>query len=203
MVAVMVQEAANKANSVTGGADGLQGVTIAPVFGIFRFDLFGHTAYFYSLAVLFLGWLVVRAIVYSPFGRSLTGIRENVARMHAIGSPVLRRRVTAYAIAGALSGLAGGLLAQTTQFVALEVLSFDRSGAVVIMLILGGVGRLYGAFVGAPLYMLAQDQLSELDPAYWFFWIGLFLVIVVMAARGGVLGICDKLLTLLRMRGRP
>ncbi len=203
MVAVMVQEAANKANAITGGADGLQGVTIAPIIGLFRFDIFGRTAYVYALAVLFLVWLLVRAMVHSPFGRSLTGIRENVARMHAIGSPVMRRRVTAYTIAAALAGVAGALLAQTTQFVALEVLSIERSGAVLIMLTLGGVGRLYGAFVGAPLYMLAQDQLAALDPAYWYFWIGLILVVVVMTARGGVLGICDKLLALARATGRP
>ncbi|HEX6843066.1 MAG TPA: branched-chain amino acid ABC transporter permease, partial [Stellaceae bacterium] len=148
VIAVMLQEAANKAGSVTGGADGLQGMNVSPVLSLFRFDLYGRVAYLYSLAVLFLGWLAARRLVHSPFGRSLTGIRENEARMHAIGSPVFRRRLTIYVIAAALAGIAGALLAQTTQFVALEVLSFERSGAVLIMLILGGVGRLYGAFIG-------------------------------------------------------
>jgi branched-chain amino acid transport system permease protein len=196
MITVMVQEAANKATSITGGADGLQGINIAPVLGLFRFDIFGRTAYLYSLAVLFIGWLAIRMVVHSPFGRSLTGIRENVARMHAIGSPVRQRQIVAYTIAAALSGIAGALLTQTTQFVALEVLSFGRSGSVLIMLILGGVGRLYGAFVGAPLYMLAQDRLAAVDPAYWFLPIGILLVAVVMLARGGVLGIYDRLLAL-------
>jgi branched-chain amino acid transport system permease protein len=193
VVGALLGEAANKAGSITGGADGLQGITIAPILGLFRFDLFGRTGYLYALAVLFLCWLLARAMVHSPFGRSLIGIRENVARMHAIGTPVMRRLVTAYAIAAALSGVAGALLAQTTQFVALETLSFERSGSVVIMLVLGGVGRLYGAFIGAPFYMLAQDRLAELDPAYWFFWIGLLLVVVVMLARGGVLGVWDRI----------
>jgi len=201
MISVMLQEAANKAGSITGGADGLQGIAIAPVLGHFRFDIFGRTAYLYSLAVLFLGWLLVRAIVHSPFGRSLTGIRENVARMHAIGAPVRRRQIIAYTIAAALSGVAGALLTQTTQFVALEVLGFGRSGSVLIMLILGGVGRLYGAFLGAPLYMLAQDRLAELDPAYWYLPIGLLLIAVVMLARGGLLGLCDRALALARRRG--
>ncbi|HUN47381.1 MAG TPA: branched-chain amino acid ABC transporter permease, partial [Stellaceae bacterium] len=202
MITVMVQEAANKAGAITGGADGLQGITIAPVLGLFRFDIFGRTAYLYRLAVLFLGWLAIRAIVHSPFGRSLTGIRENVARMHAIGSPVRHRQLIAYTVAAALSGVAGALLTQTTQFVALEVLGFGRSGSVLIMLILGGVGRLYGAFIGAPLYMLAQDRLAALDPAYWFLPIGILLVAVVMLARGGILGLYDRALALARRRSR-
>jgi len=203
VVSVMISEAANKAGKLTGGADGLQGVTIAPVLGLFRFDIFGRTAYIYTAILLAIAWLAVRAIIHSPFGRSLTGIRENVARMHAIGSPVLRRRMTAYTIAAALSGVAGALSAQTTQFVGLEVLSFERSGAVLIMLILGGPGRLYGAFVGVPLYMIAQDQLAALDPAYWFFWIGLLLIVVVMVARGGVLGLIDRAVAPLGWGRRP
>jgi len=192
MIAVMLQEAANKAGGITGGADGLQGMIVAPVLDLFRFDLYGRTAYLYCLAVLFLGWLAARRIVHSPFGRSLTGIRESEARMHAIGSPVFRRRLTIYAVAAALAGVAGALLAQTTQFVALEVLSFERSGAVLIMLILGGVGRLYGAFIGVPLYMILQDRFAQADPVYWDFWIGLLLIIVVVFARGGVLGLAER-----------
>jgi branched-chain amino acid transport system permease protein len=186
VIAVMVQEAANKAGSITGGADGLQGMNVAPVLDLFRFGLYAQTAYLYSLAVLFLGWLAARRIVHSPFGRTLTGIRENEARMHAIGSPVFRRRLTIYAIAAALAGIAGALLAQTTQFVALEVLSFERSGAVLIMLILGGVGWLYGAFIGVVLYMVLQNEIAQRDPVYWDFWIGALLIVVVFA-RSGVL----------------
>lgn len=190
-VVSMLGEAANKAGRITGGADGLQGITLDPLLGLFRFDMFGRTAYLYCAVVLFIVWAVVRILVHSPFGRSLTGLRENNARMHAIGAPVHARLVRAYAIGGALAGIAGALQAQTTQFVALNVISFDLSGAVLIMLILGGVGRLYGAFVGAPLYLVAQDMLSRMDPIYWFFWVGLLLVLVVMFARGGVLGIVD------------
>jgi branched-chain amino acid transport system permease protein len=193
VVAELLQEAANRLGWLTGGADGLQGITIAPVLGLFRFDMFGRTAYLYCLVVLFLAWALARLIIHSPFGRSLIGIRENVTRMHAIGSPVFRRRLRIYAISAALAGIAGALLTQTTQFVALQVLSFQLSGSVLVMLILGGVGRLYGAFIGAPLYMIAQDQLARDDPAYWLFWIGLLLVAVVMFARGGVLGTVDRL----------
>jgi branched-chain amino acid transport system permease protein len=193
MVAAMLHEAANKANSITGGADGLQGMEVKPVFGLFRFDLYGKTAYLYCLGVLFIGWIIVRRIVYSPFGRSLTGIRENEARMHAIGTPVFRRRLTAYSISAALAGVSGALIAQTTQFVAVDAYGFERSGNILIMLLLGGIGRLYGAFIGVPLYMIAQDQFAEIDPVYWYFWIGLLLVLVVLFARGGALGTLERL----------
>jgi branched-chain amino acid transport system permease protein len=192
VVATMVSEAANKASFITGGDDGLQGMEVWPVFRQFRFDLFGHTGYFYCLTVLFLCWLVARHVVHSPFGRSLTGIRENVRRMHAIGAPVARRRLVIYTISAALAGISGALLAQTTQFVSLSFLSLERSGTVLIMLIIGGVGRLYGAFIGVPLYMIAQNRFSEIDPVYWYFWIGLMMILVVVFARGGLLGLFDR-----------
>src|SRR6516162_6666871 len=192
VVATLLHEAANKASSITGGDDGLQGMEVWPIFGWFRFDLFGRTAYFYCLAVLFLCWLIARQIVHSPFGRSLTGIRENVRRMHAIGAPVARRRLVIYTISAVLAGISGALIAQTTQFASLSFLSLERSGNILIMLIIGGVGRLYGAFMGVPLFMIAQDRFSAIDPVYWYFWIGLLMVLLVVFARGGVLGLFDR-----------
>jgi branched-chain amino acid transport system permease protein len=201
VVAQMLQETANKMGWLTGGADGLQGITIQPVLGLFRFDMFGRTAYLYGLAVLFVGWIVARIIVHSPFGRSLTGIRENLTRMQAIGSPVFRRKLAIYVVSAALAGVAGAVLTQTTQFVGLQVLGFEMSAVVIIMLILGGIGRLYGAFIGAPLYMIAQDQLAKDDPVNWLFWIGLLLLLVVLFARGGILGLVDRFLPGRRPRG--
>jgi len=192
-ISTLFHEAANKASSITGGDDGLQGMEVWPILGVFRFDLFGQTAYFYCLIVLFVCWLAARRIVHSPFGRSLVGIRENVLRMHAIGAPVRRRRLVIYTISAAFAGLAGALIAQTTQFVGLGFLGLERSGTVLIMLIIGGVGRLYGAFVGVPLYMIAQDRFSEVEPVYWYFWIGLLMVLVVVFARGGIFGLVDRL----------
>lgn len=202
VVCVMLQEAANKMTSITGGADGLQGMDVSPVLGIFDFDLYGKTAYCYALVVLFLGWAVARTIVHSPFGRSLTGIRENVTRMHAIGTPVFFRLLTIYTISAMMAGAAGALIAETTQLVALNALSIDLSGYILVMVIFGGVGRLYGAFVGVPLYMIAQDRFSEIDPTYWYFWIGLLLVLIVAFARGGVLGLGEVLLRRLDRRRR-
>lgn len=202
VIVLAFNEAANRMGWLTGGADGLSGIEMWPIFNLFRFDLYGRTGYVYALVVLFLAWIFARRIVHSPFGRSLTGIRENVTRMHAIGVPVRTRQVTIYAIAAALAGIAGGLLAQTTQSVALTVMTFERSGAILIMLVLGGVGRLYGAFVGVPVYMIAQDNLARLDPVYWYFWVGLMLVVVVLFARGGILGIVDRVRDLI-VRRRP
>jgi branched-chain amino acid transport system permease protein len=192
-IAAVCLEIAHKATSVTGGADGLSGITIAPIFGAFRFDLFGRTAYLWCLALLFAGWWVTRKIIYSPFGATLCGIRENIVRMHAIGVPVYRRLLTAYAISAVLAGLAGALLAETNQFVGLNVLGFEPSGELMVMLILGGVGRLYGAFVGPLVYLIAQDFLAKQFPEYWYFGIGLMLVLVVLFARGGILGIADAM----------
>jgi branched-chain amino acid transport system permease protein len=193
VVAMTLYEAANKAGRWTGGDDGLSGMDVWPILGLFRFDMFGRTAYLYCLVVLLLGWLAARAIVHSPFGRSLTGARENIARMHAIGAPVERRRLIIYTISAALAGASGALIAQTTSFVGLTSLSLERSGNALIMLIIGGVGRLYGAFIGVPLFMIAQDRFSAIDPIYWYFWLGLLMVLVVVFARGGVLGLFERL----------
>ena len=193
VVASMLYEAVNKASWLTGGDDGLQGMQVWPIFGRYPFDLFGRTAYCYCLVVLFLGWLMARRVVHSPFGRSLVGMRENIRRMHAIGAPVARRRLVVYIFSAALAGISGALIAQTTGFVGLTFLGLDRSGTVLIMLIIGGVGRLYGAFIGVPLYMIAQDRFSTIDPVYWYFWIGLLMVLLVVFARGGVLGLAERL----------
>ncbi len=200
VVAAMLYEIANKAHAWTGGADGLSGMVVWPVFGLFKFDMFGRVAYLYCLAVAFLCWLAMRTIVHSAFGRSLMGLRENLVKMHAVGTPVARRKLMAYTMAAALAGISGALIAQTTAFVALGTLSLERSGSILIMLIIGGVGKLYGAFIGVPLYMLAQDRFATIDPVFWYFWIGLFMVLMVVFARGGVLGVLSALAT--RIRGR-
>jgi branched-chain amino acid transport system permease protein len=136
-------------------------------------------------------YYVVRRIVYSPFGQALTGIRENVRRMHAIGSPVHRRLVTVYTIAAGIAGVAGALFTQTNAYVTLTVFDFDNSAKVMVMLILGGTGRLYGAFIGAVVYMVLEDKLSKLSPTFWQFGIGLLLVLAVLFARRGLLGLIE------------
>lgn len=195
-ITAILLEVANKMSSLTGGADGLSGVVVDPILGLFRFDIFGKTAFLYCLAVLFLGWYVVRRIIYSPYGAMLTGIRENAARMHAIGAPVYWRLVLIYTISATLAGIAGALLTQVNQFVGLNVLGLEPSGDLLVMLILGGVGRLYGAFIGPVVYLIAQDYLAKQYPEYWYFGIGALLITVVLFAPGGILGLMDRIKSL-------
>ncbi|WHZ09584.1 MAG: ABC transporter, permease protein 2 (cluster 4, leucine/isoleucine/valine/benzoate) [Burkholderiaceae bacterium] len=202
-IGLMLFEGANKATDITGGVDGLQGIASGKVLGLFAFDLFGKTAYWYSLIVLFVLFVLLRRIVASPFGLSLTGIREGGKRMPAIGADVPRRLTAAFTLGAAIAGVAGALLAQTTQFVGLDTLGFARSADLLIMLVLGGTGRLYGALVGAALFMLAQSTISDLNPVYWQFWLGLLLVAIVLFARGGILGGLERLLGKLRSAREP
>lgn len=189
--AIMLQETGNLRSDISGGYDGLPGLTISPLFGKFDYDLYGHVNYLYVLGVLAVVFYFVRRIVYSPFGQALTGIRENVRRMHAIGSPVHRRLVTVYTIAAAIAGIAGALFTQTNAYVTLTVFDFDNSAKVMVMLILGGTGRLYGAFAGAVVYMVMEDYFSKLSPTFWQFGIGLLLVLAVLFARRGLLGLIE------------
>lgn len=184
---LLAHELANAMSWLTGGTDGLQGVNTWPVLG-FEFDLWGYTAYAYALIVLFLCFLLCRRIVNSSFGLALRGVRENVRRMPAIGSGYKGHLRTVYAISAGLAGVAGALLTQTTNTVSLDTLSFQRSADVVVMLILGGTGRLYGAILGAIIFMIARDQLSGMNPQYWYFWIGILLMLVVLFMPRGILG---------------
>jgi branched-chain amino acid transport system permease protein len=192
-IAMLLYEAANKAGAVTGGVDGLSGMVVWKLLGLFEFDLEGKTAWAYSFVVLLLVFALLRRVVDSPFGLSLKGIRENPLRMAAQGADVRRRLTAVVTLSAGLAGIAGALLAQTTQFVGLDVLGMNRSAELLIILVLGGTGRLYGALVGAAVYMVAHELLSSLDPAYWQFWIGLLLVAIVLFARGGILGGVDRL----------
>ncbi len=189
--AAMLQESGNLRSDITGGYDGLPGLMYDPLLGHFQYDLYGHVNYIYVLVVLAIVFYFVRRIVYSPFGQALTGIRENVQRMHAIGSPVHRRLVTVYAISAAIAGIAGALFTQTNAYVTLTVFDFDNSAKVMVMLIVGGTGRLYGAFIGAVVYMFMEDYFSKLSPTFWQFGIGLMLVLVVLFARRGLLGVVE------------
>lgn len=181
--ALLLLELANKLDWLTGGADGLQGVVLGPVLGLFEFDLYGRTAAWYSLAIVLVLFLLMRRLVHSPFGATLKAIRDNRLRAMAIGIPVASRLVTIYTLAAAVAGAAGALLAQTTGFASLDVLAFDRSADVLLMLVIGGVGWLYGGVVGAIVFKLLQNWLSAVTPQYWMFWIGLILVLLVLVGR--------------------
>lgn len=187
-VSLMLFEAANKLTGITGGMDGLQGIEMKPVLGLFAFDLYGKTAYVYSVAVLFALFWIARRIVHSPFGLSLHGIRQNALRMPALGAPVNARLIGIYTLGAGYAGIAGALLTQTTQFVSIDVLSFSRSAELLLILVLGGTGSLYGALLGAIVFMTARHLFSSINPQYWEFWMGLLLIFVVLFARGGIMG---------------
>ena len=182
-VSLMLGEVANRYSDITGGADGLQGVDIAPILGRFNFDLYGHNGYVYCLIVLFVCFVIGRRIVYSPFGLSLRAIKGNVLRASAIGIPNKWRLVSIYTVSAFFAGIAGALLTQTTAFCSLDVFSLERSADLLLVLIIGGTGYLYGGLIGAVIYKLLQDWISDLTPQYWQFWIGLVLVVIVLVGR--------------------
>jgi branched-chain amino acid transport system permease protein len=190
----LLEEAANLGAEYTGGFDGLPGMVIPPLFGVFEFNpLFPRVQYLYVLGVLFVCFAFVRTLVYSPFGQSLTGIRENTLRMHAVGAPVRARLVVCYTISAAIAGIAGALWAQSNAYVNLSTLGLDRAATVLIILVLGGYGRLYGAFVGAVAYMALSHFLSKYFPTAWQLGLGLLLVVIALFARNGILGIFETL----------
>jgi branched-chain amino acid transport system permease protein len=182
-VSLVLREIANQMGWLTGGADGLQGVTLEPILGVFAFDIAGHVAYVYSLVVLFVLFLLARRIVNSPFGLSLRSVRGNPLRASAIGISVNGRLIGIYTLSAGYAGIAGALLTQTTQFVSLDVFSLERSADVLLVLTIGGLGYLYGGLIGAVVFKLMQDYLAAITPQYWQFWIGLVLVLIVLVGR--------------------
>lgn len=182
-VAAILTELANKLDWLTGGSDGLQGVLMGPLLGKFEFDLSGKTAAWYSLSVLLVVFLLARRLIHSPFGATLKAVRDNRLRAMAIGIPVSSRLAVSYTIAAGAAGAAGVLMAQTTGFASLEVFALERSADVMLMLVIGGIGWLYGGVLGAVIFKLLHDVISAITPQYWTFWIGLFLVVLVLVGR--------------------
>jgi branched-chain amino acid transport system permease protein len=181
--ALILLELANKFSDLTGGADGLQGVIMGPLLGRFEFDLMGQTSAWYSLAVLWVLFVLARRLVHAPLGATLKAIRDNRLRAMAIGIPVTARLVVVYTVAAGIAGAAGALMAQTTGFASLDVFAMDRSADVMLMLVIGGVGWLYGGIAGAVAFKLMYDVIANITPQYWTFWMGLFLVVLVLVGR--------------------
>ncbi|MDC7784090.1 branched-chain amino acid ABC transporter permease [Rhodoplanes sp. TEM] len=190
-IGMMLFEAANKATDLTGGVDGLQGIEMTPILGLWSFDLWGKTAYVYAVVVLLVLFLVARRIVHSPFGLSLRALHMNPARMPALGVSVDARLAAAWVLGATYAGIAGALLTQTTQFVSIDVLGFERSAEILLILVLGGAGRLYGALIGTIVFVTLHHVLAGIDPEYWQMWIGLVLIGIVLFARNGIMGAID------------
>ena len=182
-VALLLLELANKLDWLTGGSDGLQGVMMGPLLGRFEFDLYGQTAAWYSLTVLLVLFVLARRWVQSPWGATLMAVRDNPLRAAAIGISVPSRLAVVYTLAAGVAGAAGALLAQTTGFASLDVFALERSADAVLMLVIGGVGWLYGGVLGAVVFKLLHDVISSITPQYWTFWMGLFLVVLMLVGR--------------------
>jgi branched-chain amino acid transport system permease protein len=182
-ISLLLEALAERYSDITGGTDGLQGVELAPVLGLFSFDLFGKTGFFYSLAVLFILFLAARRIVHSPFGLSLRAIKNNPLRAGAVGVPVNRRLIAVYTLAAFYAGIAGALFTQTTALASLDVFAVERSADLMLVLVIGGTGYLYGGLIGAVIFKILQELFSTLTPQYWQFWIGLVFVLIVLVGR--------------------
>ena len=182
-IALLLEALAERYSDITGGTDGLQGIEMQPILGLFAFDMFGKTGFFYSLAVLFLMFLLARRIVHSPFGLSLRAIRNNPLRAAAIGIPVKARLIAIYTVAAFYAGMAGALFTQTTALASLDVFAFEKSADLILVLVIGGTGYLYGGLLGAVVFRMLQELFSTITPQYWLFWIGLVLVVIVLVGR--------------------
>ncbi|HET7889757.1 MAG TPA: branched-chain amino acid ABC transporter permease [Bradyrhizobium sp.] len=182
-IALLLEALAERYSNITGGTDGLQGIEMAPILGLFSFDIFGKVGFFYALIVLFVLFLVARRVVHSPFGLSLRAIKNNPLRAAAVGVPVNRRLIAVYTLASFYAGIAGALFTQTTQLASLDVFAFERSADLMLVLVIGGTGYLYGGLIGAVVFKMLQEFFSTITPQYWQFWIGLVLVLIVLIGR--------------------
>ena len=195
-VAQVLQEIANKA-PITGGADGLRGIRMDPILGVFEFDFIGQAGFIYASTVLIIVVIFLIVLYGSPFGLMARGIHESPERMRAIGAPVRQRLVIIYTIGGGIAGFAGALSAQITELVSLEVFAFALSAEAVIMLILGGMGRIYGALLGTLIFMVVHHKAAAVDPFNWLFFIGVLVLGVVLFAPKGLLSVPTVLRQLL------
>jgi branched-chain amino acid transport system permease protein len=170
-----------------GGDDGITLKVRSTLFGmpVFASD---RALYYIALAFLAGSYVLLRAVVYSRFGRVFRGARENPTRMATIGYDVFRYQRVGYVIAGCLGGLAGFLLANTAEFVSPAYMSWQRSGELIIMVIFGGIGTLHGAIVGAAAYLLLEEWLAGFTEN-WKLIFGPLLVLIVLFARGGLVGL--------------
>ncbi|MFC7395746.1 branched-chain amino acid ABC transporter permease [Chelatococcus sp. GCM10030263] len=198
----LAREGANKASFLTGGSDGLSGVAPGPVLGLFQFDIFGRTGFVLGILLLALVFAVLARFVRSPFGLLCRGIKEDPARIEAMGRAPYPALIKMYAVSGAIAGLGGALLAVSTGVVGLDSVSFDRSAEALVMLVLGGIGTLWGALVGTVVFQIVEHIVSAENPFHWLTLMGLLLIAVVLFLPGGLQASVGEVARLLRGR-RP
>ncbi len=193
----LLHEAANKASSITGGSDGLSGMSPAPLFGIFEFDLWGRSAYLFGLGLLLIVFAVLRFVTRSPFGMVCRGLKEDPLRISALGIYAFPVLLKMFVISGAVAGMGGALAAIATQVVGLDSVSFEISANALVMLVLGGIGHLYGALIGTVIFMALEHVVAAINPFHWMTLVGAVLIAIVLFAPRGLSGTLDELARLL------
>lgn len=191
-VAQVFLEIANKAVWLTGGDDGFTNYEVKPLFGMFEFDMFGHTSYWYAAVILVLVYIVMERIVQSDFGLVARAIKADAGRLETLGGNARPHLMKVYCLSGAVAGIAGAINAQTAAVVSLDSLGFMVSINVLIMVVLGGTHRLYGAIVGATVFLGIQHFASNINPHHWLFVIGALLLIVMTVMPGGLIGLAKR-----------
>lgn len=193
----LLHEAANKASSITGGSDGLSGMSPAPLFGLFEFDLWGRSAYLFGLGLLLIVFAVLRFVTRSPFGMVCRGLKEDPLRISALGIYAFPVLLKMFIISGAVAGMGGALAAIATQVVGLDSVSFEISANALVMLVLGGIGHLYGALIGTVIFMALEHIVAAINPFHWMTLVGAVLIAIVLFAPRGLSGTLDELARLL------
>ncbi|KZD22470.1 branched-chain amino acid ABC transporter permease [Tardiphaga robiniae] len=186
-VGQLVAALANKLSWLTGGSDGLSGITPGKVFGIFNFDMYSRTAFLFSLGVLVIVFVLLQRFVRSPFGLMCRGIKDDDLRARMIGVSIYPRLVVMYGVAGAVAGIGGALTAISTGVVGLDSVSFERSAEVLVMLVLGGAGHLWGALAGTVIFMIFEHIVAAANPFHWMTLVGLLLILIVVFAPRGLI----------------
>ncbi|CAM3628354.1 branched-chain amino acid ABC transporter permease [Polaromonas hydrogenivorans] len=189
-------------NKALGGSDGLY-INFRPsaaLFGWVPFDLDGkRTLYYFTLAAMLLVYAFLRRLLWSPFGRALAGIRVNEHRMRAMGFYTFGYKLTAFTLAGGLAGLAGYLWGTQTGYINPELMGFQMSAHTIMMVVLGGMGNIAGAMVGAFTFEYLLHVFKDLPQVgsvnlgkHWQLWMGLFIVLLVTFAPRGLLGLAER-----------
>jgi len=193
----LLHEAANKASSITGGSDGLSGMSPAPLFGLFEFDLWGRSAYLFGLGLLLIVFAILRFVTRSPFGMICRGLKEDPLRISALGIYAFPVLLKMFVISGTVAGMGGALAAIATQVVGLDSVSFEVSANALVMLVLGGIGHLYGALIGTMIFMALEHIVAAINPFHWMTLVGAVLIAIVLFAPRGLSGTLDELARLL------
>ena len=199
-VGQLVAALANKLQWLTGGSDGLSGIAPGKVFGIYHFDMYSRTAFLFSLAALVIVFVALTRFSRSPFGLMCRAIKDDDLRAKMIGVAIYPRLVIMYGVSGAVAGVGGALTAISTGVVGLDSVSFERSAEVLVMLVLGGAGHLWGALAGTVIFMIFEHIVAAANPFHWMMLVGLLLIGIVLFAPKGLVAPVLKLAA--RVKGR-